>query len=78
MKLSTKMTLAFVAFGVLPAADLCGYATVTDNKAKDRRAHSLGQAAAMAASDIDSFAPQERPGGQAPRPDVGRGGAQAG
>ncbi len=66
MKLSTKMTLAFVAFGVLPASVLWGYATFTDNKAKDRRAHSLGQAASMAASDIDTLLLKNGPTGKAP------------
>ena len=68
MKLSTKMTLAFVAFGVLPAAVLWGYGNFTENKAKDWRAHSLGQAAAMAASDIDTLLLKNGPAGKPPVP----------
>jgi methyl-accepting chemotaxis protein len=53
MKLSTKMTLAFVAFGVLPAATLWIFATVSDNKAKRWRSHSLVQAASTAAAGVE-------------------------
>jgi methyl-accepting chemotaxis protein len=53
MKLSTKMTLAFVAFGVVPAATIWAFATYYDSRAKEWRGHSLSQSAEAAAKRID-------------------------
>ena len=65
MKLSTKMTLAFVAFGD-PGRPPLVQRGLRDRTATTRRRtgapHALGQAAAMAASgSYRQFAPQERP-----------------
>src|SRR5436305_1671259 len=68
MKLSTKMTLAFVAFGVLPAAVIWAFATYSDNKAKDWRAHSLKQAATAAASGVDRLILKNGAGDKPPAP----------
>ncbi len=68
MKLSTKMTAAFVAFGVLPAATLWIVATVSDNKAKRWRSHSLIQAASTAAAGVERLLLKNGEPGKAPVP----------
>ncbi len=68
MKLSTKMTLAFVLFGVVPAAILWGFATVTDNRAKQWRSHSLVQAASTAATGVERLLMKNGDAGKPPTP----------
>jgi methyl-accepting chemotaxis protein len=55
MKLSTKMTLAFVAFGVLPALLIWAVAMVEVDRAKVQRRISLQRAAASAAARIEAL-----------------------
>ena len=68
MKLSTKMTLAFVAFGVVPAAVLWAFATYTDDEIKDWRDNSLIRAATTAASGIDRLLLKNGDKGSPPSP----------
>ncbi|HEY2155750.1 MAG TPA: methyl-accepting chemotaxis protein [Isosphaeraceae bacterium] len=66
MKLSTKMTLAFVLFGILPAATLWIYATISDNQAKTWRSHSLAQSASAAASGVERLLMKNGDAGKLP------------